>query len=568
MNLLSPIPKFAKILLGVCALIAALYWLGPAAINAAFDFQAVRTEVARIVREKTGRELHLDGEVHFQLRTLTPGLRLTKVRFENAPWARNPDMLRLDYLDVDLRLASLLFHDEIDLRSVELGEGEVYLETDRSGRGNWELQPPTPPIPSNNPDTDRAQHHANTNAGDDKSGATWLVESLRIQRSTLQYVDGETGRVRELNVDRADLDLSPEKIAGTIALRYGRSDVSGELEFHRKPRAITTKLRSNLLDLDDLLDTELRVRREARARRNRPRPAHEPLPFEDLYGADANIDWSLKKLSKADWSAGNLRLIGELRAGELTLQTLRGAIAGGAFDASAKIRAKDRHVNIKADIQKIDLTRVLQDADRRPLADARLSARIALSSGGPTIPTLRENLRGAIAFESGALTIDEPVFYAAIGSEAASVVKSWATPLPRIECLIARLDFQKGRGVARNLLLDANELSVLGAGSVDLARTGAQGRQLDLVFALHSKRLSVFSLAAELPLHIQGSFAHPAFHVSDADIAKKIFLSALELPLLPADLIASIYDRGVKPGESLCPAARKRAFQGFGAPTK
>lgn len=48
--------KLARWLLILALVLIGLSWPGPIAINAAFDLQATREEVARIVRKHTGRE--------------------------------------------------------------------------------------------------------------------------------------------------------------------------------------------------------------------------------------------------------------------------------------------------------------------------------------------------------------------------------------------------------------------------------------------------------------------------------------------------------------------------------
>ncbi|MEQ9365532.1 MAG: AsmA family protein [Leptospirales bacterium] len=553
MRIYEKIKAIARIAIGLSVAVAAFIWLGPAAINAAFEFEATRHEIQRIIQEKTGREIHLDGEIRFRLSTLTPGFRLTRVRLQNAHWSKRPNMLRFDSLDLRLRLLPLLLRGELDFSRIELGSGELALETNREGRGNWRFDAPKQSRPSSATRLPSESPRAKV-----ETRLNWLVEDLGIRDFTLIYENGETGRVRELRINAADLSIGEAKIGGDIDLSYGQSDLRGSIDFHSEARLLSATLRSRLLDLDDFIGTESRVRREARARRGLPQPAHEPLPFQDLFKIDGNVAWRIAELRREAWNIENVFLKAKLKAGRLNLAPLTGSFAGGEFDAMIHANAREQSVGLNFDFQNVDLARLLTDARERSLADAKLSAHVRLHGSGADVPALRGNLQGPIVFETGAIVIDQPVLFATVGPETAKAIRTWADPLPRVECALARIDFMRGSGTSKTLLLDANELAVVGAGDVDLRR-----ERLNLIFTLHSKRLSVFSLASAIPVHLNGSLTHPRIHVATVDVAKKVFLSALELPALPVELIKGIYDVGVAPAKSLCPAARRKAMAGF-----
>ncbi|MCR9145157.1 MAG: AsmA family protein [bacterium] len=567
------IKNIARIPALLAILAALLVWAGPFAINALFDFQATRDEVRRIVFEKTGRELHLDGEIYFQLRTLRPGLRLTKVRFQNAAWGTRPDMLRLDSLHIEIGLVPLLLRRELDILSAELVGGELLLETNRAGQGNWELQPAkqehrdSASSPTSSDQTSQAKPESESESetsakpGDREQHAwTWLVEDLALRRSELTYVDGDSGRVRQLNIQSADLSLSEKQIVGEVGLRYGRSDLSGRIEYRRHPHVYAAAtLHSAMFDIDDFIERETRIRRKARQLRGERQPQHEALPFADLDSINADIDWKIDQIKRATWRPKIVVIKGKLRDGHLDLGPLTGTFVGGSFNADIKASAsKNGSVALRLDAQNIDLKQILTDAKERPLADAKLKTRARLQTSGSTLPALRANLAGSIAFEAGAVTIDQPVLFASVGSEAAKAIRTWADPLPQVDCAIARLDFRAGVGKTKVAVLDADELAVVSAGNVNLAN-----ESLDLVFTLHAKRLSVFSLASAIPVHLRGPLAHPRASVTTADIAKKIFLSVLELPALPVEYFKSVYDTGLHPAKSLCPAARAKAMAGL-----
>ena len=63
---------------------------------------------------------------------------MTDVTFANASWGSQPEMIKIGKLQAQVRLLPLLFRD-VELRQMGLTGVEVLLETDPSGRGNWDL---------------------------------------------------------------------------------------------------------------------------------------------------------------------------------------------------------------------------------------------------------------------------------------------------------------------------------------------------------------------------------------------------------------------------------------------
>lgn len=549
---LSYIIRIAVILALVTA---ALMWLLPITLNTALDFQATRNEIAHEVQKKLGRKIYLDGDIHFQLRTFTPGFRLTDVRLQNAAWGSRPDMLRLETLDVDLRLLPLIFHGELDFKNIELGGADIFLETDRQGRGNWEFH--SSDNTAGKKDSDPASVHPAHS-----SGLHWLIEELRIRGSTLTYQSGETGRIREVFVEQANLSLDDSLIDGSIAARYGESDLSGDLRLQFTPRFISASVKSRLLDLDDLLETESRVRRDARVKRRVPQPAHEPLPFDDLLKIDAKMEWDVAELRKNRFRFQNLRLNGQLTDGRLELNPVQGKFAGGEFDAGLKTNATEKSIALRFHFSRLQLASILTGAKKQAVANAKMTAVVHLESSGANLSILRENLRGPILLETGPVEIFPEALYATVGSEAARALKTWVNPLPRIDCFVARFDFQNGRGAANVFVIDSNELAVASTGYADIAAD-----RLHLVFQLLTKKLSVFSLADAVPIHLKGSFEHPTFHVTGEDIAKRVLLDVLELPALPVDIAEQLLARdSASTNDSICEGARRKAARGLELP--
>ena len=103
------------------------------------DWNQYKEPIADAVRDATGRELDLGGDVALDV-GLRPGIRIEQVGFSNADWGTRPEMARLDRLVVRFELLPLL-GGEVVVERLELAGLDLLLETREDGSVNWEFQP-------------------------------------------------------------------------------------------------------------------------------------------------------------------------------------------------------------------------------------------------------------------------------------------------------------------------------------------------------------------------------------------------------------------------------------------
>lgn len=132
---------FAIVVLGV--------WYASSSINPAQLTQLLSSSV----KDATGRDLKIAGPVSLKL---FPSLGITaeKVTLSNASWASKADMLIVKRLELDIELLPLL-KKEVAFNAIILNGVDAYLQTNKSGDGNWDL---TLPIASSGP----SNHSAST----------------------------------------------------------------------------------------------------------------------------------------------------------------------------------------------------------------------------------------------------------------------------------------------------------------------------------------------------------------------------------------------------------------------
>lgn len=180
---------------------------------------AYRDEITKQVREATGRELTLGGDVSF---SILPRLGLTaeNVAFSNAPGAREPQMATLKSLEVDLRLWPLI-SGEVVINRFVLVEPEIHLEVDARGRPNWQLEgmakvetPPGQSAPSDQPADSDGPALSGLSLGD-----------VRLVNGTITYFDAASKQ--SFRADKINMSIALPSLDQAM-------DVDGSLRWNEQ----------------------------------------------------------------------------------------------------------------------------------------------------------------------------------------------------------------------------------------------------------------------------------------------------------------------------------------------
>lgn len=174
--------------------------------------ETYKEQIALQVRDKTGRDLAIDGPVRF---SLLPSLELEvhDVTFSNAPGGRAPEMAKLSQLRIQLELLPLI-RGEVEVGSFVLVDAVIHLEVDENGRPNWEFAAAPAAAPA--PEAEKPAGKA--------PGAPGLADirlgDVRLVNGTVSYFDARSGETLDLSginmkVSLPDLD-SPLEVDGEV----------------------------------------------------------------------------------------------------------------------------------------------------------------------------------------------------------------------------------------------------------------------------------------------------------------------------------------------------------------
>src|SRR6201997_1037042 len=118
---------------------------GAGVFIATFDPNSYKPRIVAAVKQATGRDLDLQGNIHLGL-SLQPTLTVENVSLSNPPGFSRPQMMTLQELDLKLALIPLLSR-EVQIDRLVLVKPDVLLETNAQGQANWVFTPQAPTNP-------------------------------------------------------------------------------------------------------------------------------------------------------------------------------------------------------------------------------------------------------------------------------------------------------------------------------------------------------------------------------------------------------------------------------------
>ena len=481
------------------------------------DLGRFTPQIEAAAKDATGRTLKIDGGLHVGF-SLFPTLVAEKISFSNAEWGTRPQMVTAEKLGLQLALMPLLT-GSIDLREVKLSGADIFLETDRQGRGNWEFGDAAPATP------------AEREGGGMSLAGIPTVELADIR---IAYRDGATGQVSEAVLDEvtvlprgrgvhaviegtvngspvafsADITGDATKMAlDNAALRVAGTSVNGDLALDLSGRpTLTGALESPKFDVTPFLGGA------SAGKDTGPVFSRDPLPLEALDAFDADLRFALGELHYGKVVLTDMKLPLTIKNGRLN------APLGAAYrDAPLKLaitaNGKAKNVAVEAEAANFDLGRLLADLDMTTMLTARADFGAKLSGGGNSLHAIASSLggqtnlvigEGSISSRALAIVSDDLVNVLAPGGKTGDRV--------RLVCAISRFDFAGGVGTSKALALETDTLVTTGSGKIDLGR-----ERVDLLFKPKPKSASLVSLA--FPVRLSGPLNAPTAGLDRTGVA-------------------------------------------------
>ena len=259
-------------------LLVAAVLFGPAI----FDLNNYKSNISALIKEKTGRDLVIDGAIDLAILPI-PTIKIGGVRVANVAGAAAPDMLRIATVEASIALAPLI-RGAIEIDSLTIVDPVIELETLADGSGNWLLAP----------SVDGASD------AEDSGDVSVRIDSLTIENATLIYRDSAQGLIKRfeaLHMEAAmDSINGPFRASGRV-----KAPLGGE-------KALPLSFDIDVGRLD-----------------KRPLPLRAMVK---LASADATISFT----GSASNAAADAKLSGKLKFESASLARILGALGGAPAD--------------------------------------------------------------------------------------------------------------------------------------------------------------------------------------------------------------------------------------------
>jgi uncharacterized protein involved in outer membrane biogenesis len=184
--------RFKKILI-IAGLIIVTLIGAFCVIVSIYDFNKLKPRIAQAVKDATGRELRLDGDIKLKV-GFTVAVAAENVGLQNVPWGTRPGLATIKRLEFQFALIPLIKR-KIELRRVTLVEPDILVETNFSGTSNLTFQP-------------QEGEAARVEAGPPLLAL--IFQEVLVRKGLLTYRDARSGSTYVLDLERLTVSSSPD----------------------------------------------------------------------------------------------------------------------------------------------------------------------------------------------------------------------------------------------------------------------------------------------------------------------------------------------------------------------
>jgi uncharacterized protein involved in outer membrane biogenesis len=528
----------------IITLVAAAY-----GILVSYDFNRLKPHVARLVKDITGRELRLGGDVHLAF-GLVPSLVVNDIALANAAWGSQPQMITIDTLQLQFRLLPLLFRN-IDIDQVSLSGGKVLLETGPGAQTNWQF------------------------TGRKAAGSTGVLKGVnvavdRVRIANLDFTLRPSEAASQRQFTLTSLAMDRQKTEGVLSLDL-RADYSGqavtldgtigsiEQLLKRERFPVQLAARSSNIDLnisgaiEDLpayKGLDLQLDGSGRDLSEIGTTFGQKLPATDQFAFKGHLTGSAKALMRADVqgsaSRGSLRFV--------LNGTVQDLLALGGMDLASSISGRDLTAFGEMFGVKLPATDEFEIRGRLRGSTEKLalqSAQASTARGG-----MRLNLKGAVEdlLALGGMDLEARV----AGKDLAAFGEMITVKLPatdefeiqgRLRGSTKKLALQSAQAVAArggmrvNLKGAVKDLLTLEGMDLQSRLTGSELAELGPLVGAELPDLGAFDIHAKLSGSPQAISLKPLAAVVDkSDFNGWATVAVRERPKVTVRLTSSVID--------------------------
>ena len=534
----------AKILAWLLATIVALFVLAAVAFVLFFDPNDFREEIAAKVKESTGRELVIDGDISL---SFFPWLAVEvgSSSMGNAPGFGDQPFAAFDRAKMGVQLLPLLFGQEVAVGSVEVDGLALNLQVNKRGANNWSGLVRADKAPSEKTDApaDAAVdvvginfRNANVSYTDAGSGGRYALSNadLRIGPASGSaqnlVVDGFLleGTVEGIGAIPSELRLAADTIGiepevgvsfSDVQVTFDDTTLRGELgvpfgsggKYEFDFDADQIDLARYMVPAGEVTDSEAAA------------AAPLEIPVELIRPLNARGKLRLAMASLGNIVFANVVVGLDAGGGRLRLHPISSGLFGGTYsgDVSIDVSGRTPVLSVDEKIEGVDLGDLAEAMFGKDNITGGINGAFKLSGRGSDMAKVQQSLSGNMSFQLDEGSYEGTDIWYEL-RRARALIKGEAAPEPelpprtRFSSITATGVVQNG--VMRNddLYAELPYLQMRGRGNVNLvaatldydleARVLERPESLDGVTA---EELDDFTEAV-IPLKISGALASPS----------------------------------------------------------
>ena len=536
--------KIIKYTLYALGALVALVVIAIAALVATFDPNKYKGELARVVKEKTGRTLTVEGKIGLSLYP-SIGVAVGKTSLSE----RNSDkaFARIDEVKVSLALLPLL-SKQVVVDRVTLSGLSVELVQGKDGKTNFSdltgadgpsapAKAPAPKAASKGeaPQVDIAGIEIRSSSvgwHDEATGARYkatidkletgriasgvpgklsLAARVEASQPKANYQVNLSGQYR-LNFEKQAFAFSGMDLKISDATSDSKPPLSlkGDVEFDAAPQAIRFTLAADQVNLDRYLPPTKAASGPASA----PAKPEEPIDLSGLKGLNLKGDLKIDQLVASNMKMEKVHLGVNAAGGKVDAAPLTADLYQGKLAGTASVNANTNRFALKADLGGVALGPLLKDALNNDMLEGKGDVALDVQTDGNTVTALKKALAGnaKLSLKDGGLkgiNLDEVMRKLKRESAPSSAQRTDLTDLSA--------SFVIKNGVAHNDDLSAKSpvLRLSGAGDVNIG-----ANEIDYLAKVSSAGSS--SGGKALPVKIHGTLDAPKFDPDFGALAKDV----------------------------------------------
>ncbi len=420
--------KIVKYTLFALGAVVALIVIAIAALVATFDPNKYKGELARVVKEKTGRTLSVDGTIKL---SFYPSIGVAVGKTSLSERNSDKNFARIDEVKVSLALVPLLSKqvvvDRVTLSglSVELVQGKDgktnFSDLTGAGGSSAPAKAPTSKAAPKGeaPQVDIAGIEIRSSSvgwRDEASGGRYkaTIEELKTGRITSgvpgklslaarveatqpksDYQVSLSGQYR-LNFEKQTFALSGMdlKLAdATPGSKKPPLSLKGDVEFDASPQAIRFTLAADQINLDRYLPPPDKTKAAGAPASSSAKP-EEPIDLSGLKALNLKGDLKVEQLIASNVKLEKVHLGVKAAGGKVDAEPLTADLYQGKLAGAASVNANSNRFALKADLGGVALGPLLKDALNNDMLEGKGNVALDVQTDGNTVTAMKKALAG------------------------------------------------------------------------------------------------------------------------------------------------------------------------------